>query len=609
MGTPLPINLKVPTLMLTSGSPPSDSSTCATGGFLRLGVGILVLAAVLLAGSALVPFAVVRQWFDQQAGDGSADPYTPELHLRLILAAGVTSLLLLIVAASVWRFAAEMSQAICRGAQSLTELWWNLWPQDRQILWGMLVTGVVACGVRYPYLQEPMRFDESYTYLQYASQPLYVTLSKYDAPNNHVAHSVLVWGSTRLFGNSAVAIRLPAFLAGVLTAVAACWLAGRWGGPPAAVLTGFVISVWSPLAEYSVNARGYAPLHLLVLLILLVADEWLARPRRSAAVLLGILGALALWTIPTALFVLIMLCASLWTSTLWETIPDRQRPGWQDLLLAGAVCLGTAGVLYLPILLVSGWQSLIPGKPDPAAWNWFANMSQLLSETRALLLRDQSGWSCGLLALGWLLAMRSAHPRLRWLARTWPLGMGCCALLVMRQGVAPPARTWLFLIPWMVPLATAGLCEALGHFRRASLRDIGLLAVGWVCVFGPLLELRRNDSLRSSRETGVCPDAEAIIRDLKPRLQGTEPILAVSPTSALLVYYALNEGLDPRHFDPVRLDASIPPTAYIVVSRTPPQSISAVLKELQLMQVYGIATAAEMSSFPSAIVYRLEPLR
>ena len=86
------------------------------------------------------------------------------------------------------------------------------------------LTGIIATVTRWPFIHLPMRFDESYTYLQYASQPLYVTVSKYDAPNNHVLHSVLVWLATQLAGNSPEVIRCPAFVCGVLTAMVAAIL-------------------------------------------------------------------------------------------------------------------------------------------------------------------------------------------------------------------------------------------------------------------------------------------------------------------------------------------------------------------------------------------------
>ena len=73
-----------------------------------------------------------------------------------------------------------------------------------------VLLGVIGMGIRFAHLRQPMRHDEAYTYLHYARAPLSVALSDYTYPNNHLFHTLLVWISTRVFGNSEVAIRLPA---------------------------------------------------------------------------------------------------------------------------------------------------------------------------------------------------------------------------------------------------------------------------------------------------------------------------------------------------------------------------------------------------------------
>lgn len=567
------------------------------------------LIAVVAAGGACLPFESVRRWLDQQAGDGSADPYTPELHQRLSLTLIILSVLCALAAGLVWRSADRLRGRIHREVDACRRLVSRLWPTDRHVRACMLGAGLVATLIRAEHLVQPMRFDEAYTDLQYAAQPLYVTVSKYDAPNNHVAHSVLVWGSTRIFGDSPAAIRLPAFLAGVLTVVATCCLAGRWGGPTAGLLAGLVVSVWSPLVEYSVNARGYTLLHLLVVLMLLVADEWLARPRRPAAIAMGVLGGLALWTIPTAAFAWLMLLSMLALCTVGEESPARRRRRWRELLLSGLLTILVTLFLYSPILLVSGWRSLIPGRSASAQRIAWSVADELRHGEISLLFRDQTPWSCGVLALGLVAALLSNHPQLRRFARHWLLGIGACIVLVLLLDLVPPGRTWLFLIPWGVPIAVGGLCELMLKPRRIVWESFGTVVVGLVCGVVPLVELRRNDSVNASQETGVCPDAAAIIREFRDQLRAREPILATSPTSAPLVYYAQREGLDLRHFDPVRRDVAIPDEAYVVLSRTPQQTVKGVLEELRLEGTYSVDTSFVPRVFPSAWVYRLQRTR
>ena len=64
----------------------------------------------------------------------------------------------------------------------------------------LLVAGAIA--LRLVYLGQPMRNDESFSYLYFALPSLRTAVSDYSVPNNHVFHTVLVWVATRLFGNS-----------------------------------------------------------------------------------------------------------------------------------------------------------------------------------------------------------------------------------------------------------------------------------------------------------------------------------------------------------------------------------------------------------------------
>src|SRR5882762_9894840 len=60
---------------------------------------------------------------------------------------------------------------------------------------------LIAIIVRILHLGQPMRVDEAWTYVHYASQPLTEALSDYKLPNNHVLHTLFVWICTQLFGN------------------------------------------------------------------------------------------------------------------------------------------------------------------------------------------------------------------------------------------------------------------------------------------------------------------------------------------------------------------------------------------------------------------------
>ncbi len=90
--------------------------------------------------------------------------------------------------------------------------WAEATPVERVVA---VLLGVIALAIRLAHVRQTMRHDEAYTFLHYAKAPLASALSDYTYPNNHIFHTLLVWISTRLFGPSEVAIRLPAFIFGL----------------------------------------------------------------------------------------------------------------------------------------------------------------------------------------------------------------------------------------------------------------------------------------------------------------------------------------------------------------------------------------------------------
>jgi len=56
----------------------------------------------------------------------------------------------------------------------------------------LLIIAAIGAVLRLALLDQPMRYDEAYTFIVYASQPLGQALVTYSAPNNHLFHTLLV---------------------------------------------------------------------------------------------------------------------------------------------------------------------------------------------------------------------------------------------------------------------------------------------------------------------------------------------------------------------------------------------------------------------------------
>ena len=160
----------------------------------------------------------------------------------------------------------------------------HLGKRDLGFLAGVIVLIFLAVVFRLERANSPMVHDEAYTYVTF-SRSLFLAISDYSKPNNHILHSILVYFSTRIFGKAAWAVRLPALLAGVLLVPASYWLASRLYDRWTALGTAFLVAWFPPLVVYSNVARGYSMVALFTLITLALGDHVLFRSCCSRLVL------------------------------------------------------------------------------------------------------------------------------------------------------------------------------------------------------------------------------------------------------------------------------------------------------------------------------------
>ncbi|NUQ19952.1 MAG: hypothetical protein HOQ09_03230, partial [Gemmatimonadaceae bacterium] len=221
--------------------------------------------------------------------------------------------------------------------------------------WGVLAAAtVLAILLRARDLAQPIRYDEAATWLDYASQPLPLGLSDYRFPNNHLFHTLLVHLSAALFGDSPTALRVPAFVAGVLLVPLTWGLARACHSRAAAVLAATLAATSASLVLYSTNARGYTILCCLTIAIAIIAERQRRSDNLAGWLAIAIMAALGAWTIPIMLYPLFGIALWMWgEARSGDAVIDartmRARLGWTG---TGAAAL--TAILYLPVVGRSG---------------------------------------------------------------------------------------------------------------------------------------------------------------------------------------------------------------------------------------------------------------
>ncbi len=441
---------------------------------------------------------------------------------------------------------------------------------------------LLGAGFRLVYLQQPIRYDEAFTFTEFASRPLYYGLSFYPEPNNQLLHTLLVHVSYLAFGNQLWAIRLPAFLAGVLV-VPATYLVGRQlYGAPAALLGAGLVAASSILIEYSTNARGYTLVALLFLIGIALAGYGVRHANAAAPLAAAAVMALGFYAIPTMLYAF----ATLLVWVVWSG--GFRRPArWLALVGLVVVTGALSLLLYLPPLLVSGLNNLLGNRfVVPLDWPSFASeLPHSLATTWALWTRDLPLPIVALLVAGFGLAV-VLHPRLS-RGPGPPLAVAAlvaCLPILVAQRVVPFERVWLFLVPVVLLTASAGVVWLLSLVLSRHLDEVGsVLALAATLGLGFLVV--QNGSVLRSNETGSFPDAQAVTSLLAGRLGPDDSVVTSIPASLPELQYDFRRGgLDPAAL--VRTPVAGGQVYLVTPPDTPPP-----------------ANAYPLASFPSAVVY------
>jgi hypothetical protein len=315
-----------------------------------------------------------------------------------------------------------------------------------------------AIFLRICFLFDPIHRDEAYSFMHYASRPLFVGLAYYTA-NNHLLNTALMHISTTIFGTSEWTVRLPTLVVGVLLVPATYVLVRLTQDRTGALLTAAMVSAASPLIEYSVNGRGYT-LGALFFVLMLGFIKLAQRGFESAWIGIPVAAALALYSVPTMLYG--VGGAFLYLLLLRTDIGHSTRA----ILFAGGLTLA----LYTPALLVVGplgifWNQWV--QPIPRT-QWPGQMVRELGPLWAYWNTDLPRLLGGLIMAGVLIAL--VPRRGRRLVYEMPPGALICVLatasiLVAAQTVVPYRRTWLFVVPLYLATGAAGLNMPLRKLR------------------------------------------------------------------------------------------------------------------------------------------------
>lgn len=450
----------------------------------------------------------------------------------------------------------------------------HLFLQEKTPLYILLVLGgitLIGFILRVIVINNPIAYDEAYTYIFFASRQFKHILADYSAPNNHIFHTILVGIAYRLFGGQPWVLRLPAFIAGVLIIPAMYMTARKFFSRHQALGAAALMAVTPLFINYSVNGRGYTMVVLFALLLANFAAILVKEQSKPALIAFGLTGALGFYTIP--IFLYPMAGVSLW---VLMTYLFTKEPGIDKFRRIGVflgVCILSGLltiILYSPVMIFGTGLSSITGNEFVESLDW----STFLANLDPRLTNAWDKWMIGfsptveyLLLAGFLLSLlfyRNVSDQKIPLQISLILAIG---VLLVLQRVTPTPRIWIYLEAFYLMFAAAGLVwlidwvirnsKAIQPQRIENILSFGILLI-FIGIFANMLVTRQQNPVEIDRDRS--PEeyaANYLANHLKPE----DTLVATGPVDIETAYYLSLHGISFDRFyqrdHPVKIENAI----------------------------------------------------
>lgn len=461
---------------------------------------------------------------------------------------------------------------------------------------------VVAFGaiIRLHYLSLPMRYDESFSFTHYVAPSLRSALADYSTPNNHLFHTLLSHMSTQLFGNHAWAIRLPAFIAGVLIVPAAYAAVRRLYSREAGLVAAALVAGSSQLIEFSVNARGYTMVVLAFLVLIALATRLIEHPSVTGWLTFSWIASLGLWTIPVMVLPLGAVLGWMGVRMIADDPPGSRSLLLTRLLPFGALTAALAAALYAPAMAHSGLKALASNiHVTPLGSSVFSDrLVSSIGRTWQVWNRDVLSPLKFLILAAFVTALITHRGFGKQRIPLVPIAVAWITIFVFGRRVIPPDRVWTFLLVLYLGTAAAGIGWACSRARFPSLSSMA--AVTLLAVMG--LTVGGSNAIARSTDTGTLPDAEAMTLFLKSYLRGGDRLLVTKPGDAIIRYY-FDAHRVPARFLVTSLKAS--DRVLFIVNLTRSETVDRYVRILRNAGAPGAQGEPPkvIARYPSAILY------
>ncbi len=437
---------------------------------------------------------------------------------------------------------------------SISNIFYSLFVAEKDsssIYWILGAITLVGMLMRIWKINEPIAYDEAYTFIYFASKPFKQILSDYSAPNNHILHTILVSLAYKLLGGHTWIVRLPAFLAGTLCIPAAFFTARRIFNSQQSLAATALVALTPWFISYSTNGRGYTLLTLFALLLANFAGILVHQQSRIALIAYGVTTTLGFYTIP--IFLYPMAGISLWVLATYLTVKESWDSKSKKIWVFITVCALAGGftlLLYSPVIFFgTGIGSIINNEiVEPRDWQTFVeNLGPRALKTWESWMLNIAPFIQYLLLGGFLLSLLFYRKASRQRLPLQIFMVLAIIILLVLQSVAPLPRVWIYLEIFYMLFAGAGLVWLVSILLKAVAKDNITESIVSIFILIVILFVFVSKYLGTQQESvianrNVLPEQRAA-EYLASHLNTGDEILSIAPVDMRTAYYLYIYGI------------------------------------------------------------------
>ncbi len=465
----------------------------------------------------------------------------------------------------------------------------------------ILLTSIL---IRLYFLNGPLRYDEGFTYYYFSQKPVYLTMSFYEYPNNHIFHSLLVKFSCFIFGDSIVSLRLPALFFGVSLISIVYLYVGKFFSKSAALIAISLIALSSVLISYSVNARGYSLLFSAFVLLLVLVEILKRENNKFLWTLFILIQVVGIYTIPIMLYE----CMIVNSYFIFTGVFRRTEGSYLSfkIILKSALRVAFLSVLfYLPVYLLMGVEAIVANDyvKSRSYFEVFAILPDHINYLYTYLTMDFPV-ILQFALIGGILTSLIFYNYCRQVLGAVLFFLFCIFII---QRVVPFARVLVFLFPLFYIFSAIGIHFLITFFMNLKSYFYSI-AICFILLIGMSFRIIRSESPVKEFDPPPIINQALLFPYLKRTLKKQDRLLFCFPLEASVKGYFMFNRLN---IDNLENQVFKSPSVYFLLGNQFNQSVDLLLKKNDVdaklfYSQYKLESKKDFDSTISIFEYRIK---